>query len=381
MVVCFFGLLAGGAGCSGTASKEQAPAAKRKAPETIALEAHRIPKTLSYSGTIAALRDVTLSSARGGQVETYNVEIGKPVQAGDVLVKLGASELSYASQAAAYSATQAAERTAGIKDAANLPSAIAAKAALDVASDAARRAERLHAQGSMSEQELLRIKTNEASVKAQYDAALNDARAELGRVQELRAVAGQAQAALTEKVVRAPFAGIVQERFIEIGQTAAPNAALLRLVDPSQLRVRFEVPQFDADKVVLGRGVNVIAGGVARRAQVVRSTPGLGGDANTRLVEATLAEADAALLPGARVQALLETGDDEEVVDVPVSATTQTAGLTRAWIVDGNHLTERLLTIARYDGARVLVRSGLKGGERLVKMPQPDFRIGEEVVP
>lgn len=378
MVVSLIGLLACGAGKS---AHEQDAGAKRKAPETLALEAQRIPRTLSYSGTIAAFRDVTLSSARGGQVETYSVEIGKPVQSGDVLVKLGASELSFASQAAAYSATQAAERTAGIKDAANLPSAIAAKAALDVASDAARRAERLHDQGSMSEQELLRIKTNEASAKAQYDAALNSARAELGHVQELRAVAGQAQAALTDKVVRAPFAGIVQERFIEIGQTAAPNAPLLRLVDLSQLRVRFEVPQFDADKVVLGRGVNVVAGGITRRAQVVRSTPGLVGDANTRLVEATLADADAKLLPGARVQALLETGEDEEVVEVPVSATTQTAGLTRAWIIDGNRLTERLLTVARYDGQRVLVRSGLKSGDRLVKMPQPDFRIGEEVVP
>ncbi|MBX3162744.1 MAG: hypothetical protein KF773_42675, partial [Deltaproteobacteria bacterium] len=163
------------------------------------------------------------------------------------------------------------------------------------------------------------------------------------------------------------------------------NAPLVRVIDPTELRIRFDVPQFDADKVALGRKVTILVDGAMRSASVVRSTPGLVGEANARLVEATIDAGEAgdagtaALLPGARYTAWLEVGGSEELVDVPLSSTTSTAGLLRAWVVDEGRLSERLLSVARFEGDRVLVRGGLKGGERLVKSPQPDFRLGEAV--
>lgn len=355
--------------------------AKRKTPETITLEARRVPKTLSYVGTLVAPRDATLSSSRGGRVEQYLYEVGQSVRRGDLVVRLGASELSYASQAAVASATQAAVRIGTAHDPSNVPGALAAKATLDSATDATRRAEKLYAQGSFSEQELSRARTTEAAAKAQYDVALSEARAEFGRLKELRALAGQANAALGDKDIRAPFAGVVLDRFVEIGQMAAPNAPLVRLVDPSELRVRFDVPQFDADKVVLGRRVSIMADGKILGATVVRTTPGLVGDGNARLVEAKLGELPEGLLPGARLPAWLEIGEDEELISVPASSTTHTAGISRAWIVEGGHLTERMLSVARFEGDRILIKQGLSAGEELVKTPRDDFRIGEEVSP
>ena len=374
--------------CATTGCKRDAagtaPPAARALPETIVLEARSVPKTLSYVGTIVAPRDAIIASTRGGRVDAYAYEVGQTVESGALLVKLGATELAFASQAAAASATQAAARIGGAKDPANLPSAQAAKSSYEIAVDAARRAEKLHAQGSLSEQELTRARANEASAKAQYDGALADAQAEFGRLKELMATAGQAQAALGDKAIRAPFAGVVLERFVEVGQIAAPNAPLVRVIDPTELRIRFDVPQFDADKVALGRKVTILVDGAMRSASVVRSTPGLVGEANARLVEATIdageaGDAGAALLPGARYTAWLEVGVREELVDVPLSSTTSTAGLLRAWVVDEGRLSERLLSVARFEGDRVLVRGGLKGGERLVKSPQPDFRLGEAV--
>ncbi|MBX3200478.1 MAG: efflux RND transporter periplasmic adaptor subunit [Labilithrix sp.] len=372
-------------GCRRDAA-ETAPPAARALPETIVLEARSVPKTLSYVGTIIAPRDAIIASTRGGRVDAYAYEVGQSVESGALLVKLGAAELAFASQAAAASATQAAARIGGAKDPANLPGAQAAKSSYEIAVDAARRAEKLHAQGSLSEQELTRARANEASAKAQYDGALAEAQAEFGRLKELMATAGQAQAALGDKAIRAPFAGVVLERFVEVGQIAAPNAPLVRVIDPTELRIRFDVPQFDADKVALGRKVTILVDGAMRSANVVRSTPGLVGESNARLVEASIdaaAEAGDAgapsLLPGARYTAWLEIGGSEELVDVPLSSTTSTAGLLRAWVVDEGRLSERLLSVARFEGDRVLVRGGLKGGERLVKTPQPDFRLGEAV--
>ncbi|MBX3227271.1 MAG: efflux RND transporter periplasmic adaptor subunit [Labilithrix sp.] len=361
---------------------KEAPPPKRKAPETTPVVTKRLPKTLAYAGTIVAPRDATVSSSRGGRVDAYAYEVGQKVKSGDVLVKLGAAELAFASQAAAASASQAAARIAGARDPGAMPAVVAAKAELDSANDAAQRAEKLFAQGSMSEREMARTKTNVAAAQASYDRAVADARADLLRVNELNAMAGQASAALGDKAIRAPFDGVVFERFVEIGQMAAPNAPLLRVVDPSELRIRFDVSQFDADKVALGRNVTVAFGGKTIRGQVVRSTPGLVGAGSSRLVEAKLSEVpDPAPLPGAVLPAALETGEEEDLVEVPRSATTSTAGLSRAWVIEDGKLTERLLAVARFEGDRVFVRRGLKNGDKLVKAPQPDFKLGEEVTP
>jgi RND family efflux transporter MFP subunit len=316
----------------------------------------------------------------------YTCEVGQHVHAGDVLVKLGAAELGFASLAAAASATQARARIGDAASAENLPSSLAARAELEVAADAKRRAEELFGQGSLSEQELSRVRANASAAKARYDDALAGAQGQFVRVQELEAASMQAQAALYDKTVRAPFDGVVLDRFIELGQLAAPNAPLIRVIDPSELRVRFDVPQFDADKVALGRRVTVQVEQQLLTGSVVRSTPGLIGAANARLVEAKLALPDPAgdaleprILPGARFATWLEIGGEDQVVQVPRASTTTTAGLLRAWVIDENRLSERLLSVLRFEGDQVLVRGGLQPGDLVVRTPEPDFRLGEEV--
>jgi hypothetical protein len=118
----------------------------------------------------------------------------------------------------------------------------------------------------------------------------------------------------------------------------------------------------------------------------VRTTPGLVGDANTRLVEATLdipQEEQSAtfgqLLPGARLMLWLETGGEDEVIALPRSATTTSAGLVRAWVIEGDRLRERLLSVLRVEGDQLLVSGGLKSGDKVVRVPLPDFRSGQEV--
>lgn len=368
------------AACSGS-MQEEPKRAPRKKPDTVRLTAQRSPKVLSYLGTVVALRDATLSSAQGGLVEDYAVEVGQSVREKDLLVQLGARQMAFASRAAVASATQASARIGRVKDPGSLPSVLAAKARLDAATDASRRASQLYTQGSMSEQELNRARTGEAATRAEYDSALAAAGAEFGRLSELQAVVGQTRAALSERKVRAPFDGVILERFIERGQVAAPNAPLVRIVDPSQLHLRFDVPQFDADKVVIGRKVNAIADGKKLRAQIVRSTPGLVGEAGARTVDALLESAPADLLPGTRLTVFLELAEQETLIAVPLSATTQTAGVVRAWVVDQERLFERLLSVARIEGNHLFIREGLKAGDLLVKTPQTDFRIGEGVAP
>lgn len=367
--------------CSSSKAEQPNQGPRRQPPETIAIESHRHPVTLFHTGTVVAERDSTVSSTRGGRVVSYGFDVGQRVRRGDVLVTLESAELAYASRAATASANQVSARLAQLRDPSELPDVVAARVELRSAEDAARRAEKLLAQGSVSEQEAERSRTNLEAARARYDAVLAAGRAEFERLREANAIAGQAQAALGESVIRAPFDGIVVERFVAIGEVAAPNGALVRVLDPSEFRVRFAVSQFDAEPITIGRKVLVRFDQTTLAAHVVRSTPGFIGDGRARIVDAQFDETPpATLLPGALVSGWIETGKDEELVEIDRASTIRTAGVVRAWIVEKNQLVERLLSVARVDGDRVFVRRGLRAGERLVKTPQADFRSNEELV-
>lgn len=379
-VIALMGLALALSGCTKSPSAG-GPPPKRKSPAVIAVTEVRAQKELSFVGTVLAPRDAVLSSTRGGRIEAHLVEVGDHVRRGQVVARLGQGELVFATQIAAAGAAQAEARLGEAKAPESAPSVLVAKASLESAEDAARRAEKLHAQGSTSEQDLLRVKNAETAARAEYGVALAAARADLGRLSEMRAAVGQATAALGDKDIRVPFDGVVLQRFLDVGHMAAPHGPLVRIVDPSELHVRFEVPQADADKVTLGAKTRIMVNGARVPASVIRVTPGLVGDANTKVVDARLEGPPKALLPGTRATVWLALPETESLVDIPLAATTSSAGVFRAWVVENGHLSERLLAVASFEGERLLVRRGLRAGDALVTTPEPDFRIDEEVTP
>lgn len=339
------------------------------------------PLELSFAGTVVAPRDAVLASSRGGRVEAHLAEVGARVRRGQVVTRLGQGELVFASQVAAAGAKQAEARLGDERAPERAPAVLAAKASLDSAEDAATRAQALYAQGSSSAQDLVRVKNSHSAAKADYAVALASARADLARLHEMRAVVGQANAALDDRDLRVPFDGLVLQRLVEVGQMASPHAPVVRVVDPTELHVRFDVAQAESGRVPLGARTRVVVGGKAVAGTVFRESPGLVGDAATRVVDSRLEGPLDAVLPGMHTTIWVALPERETVFPIPASATTSDAGVVRAWVLAGNRLCPRLLSIARYEGDRVFVRSGLRRGDALVTAPSADFRVDEEVLP
>ena len=57
----------------------------------------------------------------------------------------------------------------------------------------------------------------------------------------------QAEQQLDYTVVRAPYAGMIAARHVELGETVAPGQPLFTLYAPGALRLEVQVPQADAD--------------------------------------------------------------------------------------------------------------------------------------
>lgn len=367
------------AACAETTGPPAAKPARIPRPATTAVTREDIPETLSFDGLVVATRDATLASPTGGRVDAI-LDRGDAVAAGAVVARFAAAEQTIASAGAGAGLLAARARLGGARQPEALPEVVAAEHALTVARDARDRAERLRETGSVSEQELLRARAAVAQSEAQRDAALGQAKATLAAIAQARAAVGQADLAFRERALRAPFAGVVLDRFVNPGDAAGPFTPVARVVDPKSLRVRFDVLQHEAAQVALGARVHVagIGDGTVRVL-----APGLAGAESVRTVFADLDRPETALV-GARVRLHLDTGRRMARFVLPATAVRSAHGVTRAFVIANGRVEERLLTVDRSEATGVVVRAGVDAGERVVVDAgdaSKALRDGVEVMP
>lgn len=168
-----------------------------QASPTVVVQPHAVDLTLPVEATVEAVAQTTLTAQVSGRVVDMRVDAGQAVKKGELLLRIDSRE---ASEVAAGASAQA----------------INAKANFD-------RLSNLRRQNFISA------------------AALDKAKADLEAAQ---ATHGQASVGVGYASVSAPLSGIVAQRLIELGETAAPGRALLTIYDPSGLRVTASIPQY-----------------------------------------------------------------------------------------------------------------------------------------
>jgi multidrug efflux pump subunit AcrA (membrane-fusion protein) len=166
--------------------------------------------TLSFDGVVEAVRQTGIAAQVSGAVVQLDVKAGDRVRAGQLLLRIDARAADQASLAS----------DAQVR---------AAQAAQDVATKEYERQQQLHAQRFISAAALDRA-------RAEYQAALAQAQAQAAQAGAARTVSGL-------HIVRAPYAGVVSDVAVTLGDMALPGRPLLTLYDPQALRVSAAVPQ------------------------------------------------------------------------------------------------------------------------------------------
>jgi RND family efflux transporter MFP subunit len=202
--------------------------------------------------------------------------------------------------------------------------------------------------------------------------------------------AAEAQAALMKKhlddaTVRAPFDGVVAQRFVHSGDRVADAALLFRIVNTTELEFAATVPTEALGSVHPGAPValtvsglegDVIAGRVAR----VNSTV----DPATRQVKVYVAvpNRDHRVAGDMFASGRIVLAEVKSVLAVPTAGVRgASGGVGQAWVVAGGRAEQRRVTTGVHDEARDLVeiRSGLKEGESVVVSPIGTLSQGQAV--
>jgi RND family efflux transporter MFP subunit len=178
------------------------PAGRAEELPSLVVKPHSVDLTLPFEATVEATTQTTLTSQVSGRVTEMRVDVGQSIRKGDLLLRIDARE---ASEMAAGATAQY----------------INAKANYE-------RLKNLHQQKFIS------------------GAALDKAKADFEAAQATR---GQASVGVGYATVTAPISGLVAQRLIEEGETAAPGRPLLTVYDPNGLRVTASIPQYQLPQI------------------------------------------------------------------------------------------------------------------------------------
>jgi RND family efflux transporter MFP subunit len=316
---------------SPVASAEAAPIAV----STETVSAVEVPQVLRLTGTLRGNREADLAANAAGRVLATAVERGDAVKPGQMLARLDV-------RAASLSAREAQVQAAS------------ARAQDEQARLECKRYDELRKKGAVNDLE--------------YDQKMTQCRTLPLSAQAASVRASLAAQNVGDGVIRAPFAGVVSQRYVEAGQYLHADSPVVTLLALDPLRLEISVEEADSAKVREGEPIEFTVAAYPGRRFVgeVRFISGAL-RANTRdlVVEAVVANGDRALKPGMFADVELRVGT-ERLAALQKAAIFERDGQSHAFFAVNGRLEERVLATGPALGEQVSVRTGAAAGEHVV---------------
>ena len=203
----------------------------------------------------------------------------------------------------------------------------------------------------------------------------------------------QQQAILDKKNLRAPFAGHLGIRAVDLGQYLAAGTAIVTLQALDPIFLDFFVPQQAIDQVKLGQAVAVKVDAYKDRTfpgEISAVNPRVDASSRNVQVRATLQNADHKLLPGMYATVDIVTGAQQNYVTLPQTAITYNPYGDTVYIVDSKsdgadvkpHLIARqtFVTTGPTRGDQVAVLKGVNDGDTVITAGQLKLHNGATVL-
>ncbi len=301
---------------------------------------------INATGTFRAVRGADLAAQVDGIVEQIEFDSGNEVPAGKILLRLKPND--------------------------DLPKLQELEAAAELAAQTLKRDREQFAAEAISQAS---IDTDVSSLKS--------ARAQ---------VAAQ-RALIEEKIVRAPFAGRLGIRQVDLGQYLAAGTTVVTLQALDPILIDFYVPQQALAKLKRGFSVSATVDAFPGRTfsgtvESINSKV----DPNSRNVQvrAAIHNADKVLIPGMFANVQIADGEKKSRVTLPQTAITYNPYGDMVFVVEQHEnddkgkprytVQQRLVKLGATRGDQVAIEDGVKDGEIVVAAGQIKLRNGSSVV-
>lgn len=322
------------AGCGG---KSPAPAASSASTlASIVIQSQRAPLEHFVDGTIEAVNQATVSAQTAGRITEILVDVNDVVPAGAVIIRLKGNE-----------------QRAGLKG---------AQAALSEAT--ARNAE-----AATSYQRIADLFQQRVVSKAQLDLARANRDAATARLTAAEAGLSSAREGVGYTEIRAPYAGVVTKRLVEVGESVSPGSPLMMGLSLKDLRVETNVPQSIAMQVRRLKKAAVYAANQRIEATKITIFPEAATPSSTFHARLDLPPDALDLAPGMYVKVGLVVGTIDRIL-VPVTSLVERSEITGVYVIDPlGPVSLRYVRPGHRFSDKVEVLAGLTAGERIALDP------------
>lgn len=384
--VAISAMLAGAAACGRPASGETKSADAKSATgagaadaansaveiTTIAAVEQPIVRTLRVTGSLVADEQAQVSAETAGRVVKTPVERGSRVGQGDLLIQLSTEQTNAQAKEAEANEAGIVAKLA-LKDGADfdverVPDVANAKANLVLAEANYTRFKSLLAQKVVSQAEYDQQDSAVEAARQKYESERNKARSDFRSLEAARARVTLARKSLADTTIRAPFAGEVAERKVSVGDFVNTGTAVATLVRINPLRVLLTVPEQSVGLVKTGQPLTLQVDAYPDRkftGTVRYISPSLRAEQRALTVEAVVPNPDGDLKPGFFATAFVEQPTRTPAVLVDRRAVREVGSTRRVFVVKGDKVEERIVTLGQSVDSLVEVVSGLKAGEQV----------------
>ena len=304
--------------------------------ETTLAEIDEAPQERFLDGTVEAVNQATMSAQTSGRIAEVFYDVDDYVEPGDAIVRF----------------TDVEQQSSLRQAEAALAEALARERQAD---EDFERVSGLLESGSASQRE--------------YDQSLAARDAASARVKAARSSVATAKQQVEYTLVRAPYAGIVTERHVEVGETVGVGQPLMSGLSLEALRVVVDVPQQIATEVRKNPAAFIITDEGRVEASSVTIFPFAHSASNTFRVRLELPAGQFGLYPGMFVKVAFVVGESQRLL-VPASALLRRNEVTGVYVVgDDGSVRLRQVRVGQSYGDRAEILAGLSSGERIATDP------------
>lgn len=312
------------------------PQARTAQLATLTVTPERIPLERVLDGVVEAVNQSTVSAQTAGRVAEILYDVNDSVLAGAVIMRL-----------------RSAEQRSGLTQ---------AQAALS-------EAEAREAEAQNRFQRITDMYARRVVAKAMLDEATAGRDAAVARLAAARAALASAREGVGYTEVRAPFAGVVTQRHVEVGEAVTPGTPLMSGASLAQLRVAVEVPQSLVARVRASGRAGIHAGDRRIEASALTIFPVAASPSSSFRARLELPEGASGLAPGMFVKVGFVVGEAQRLL-VPAGSLVERSEVTAVYVVnaDGRALL-RQVRVGRRHGERLEILAGLAAGEHVATDP------------
>ena len=326
-------------GCSSDGNEEvdktQKVEKKTVSVEVTELAGEDYTDYISVVGTVKPLHKALLSSSEGGEITSIFKDKGHYVRRGDTILVLDNQILG-----------------------ANL---MAAKAQYEMAEIMFEKQEMIFKENINSEIQFLDAKYKKIQLKANYELI---------------------KTRYDNTFIVAPFSGIIENKYFELGELVPAGKPIVNLIDISSIKIEAGVPEIYVDDIRVGAKIltNIKA---IPDAELVGKITFVGTSVSTENrtfpIEVTLKNKGRRIKPELIAEVLIEHASYQNVIVIPNEVVSRVDKSYEVYVVVDGKARSRHIEFIRRTTNKIAVSTGLKEGEMLVVVGYQNLIDGQAV--